>query len=56
MIRRGATYPGKGERVEDVRQQLVSRILTERKRSVYEERIERLRERYQVKTWPERLR
>jgi hypothetical protein len=55
LVRRGATYPGKGERVDEVKPQIVSRIMTERKQSAYQERVDRLRERYRIKTWPERI-
>lgn len=55
LVRRGATYPGKGEQIDEVKPQIVSRILTGRRRSVFEERIVRLRERYRIETWPERL-
>lgn len=56
IVRRGVTYAGKGEDPQEVREELSFRVLLARKRAALKERLNQLRERYQVRTWPERLR
>jgi hypothetical protein len=56
VVRRGVTYPGRGEDPQEVREELSFRVLLARKRAALKERLDLLRERYQVRTWPERLR
>lgn len=55
IIRRGITYPGKGEDPAEIREELSGRVRFTRKENAYRERVNQLRERYRVRTWPERL-
>jgi hypothetical protein len=56
VVRRGVTYPGKGEDPKEIREELSRRALLSRKQAAFSRRLNQLRERYQVRTWPERLR
>jgi len=56
IVRRGVTYPGKGEDPQSIRDELSRRVILSRKRTAFREQLDRLRERYRVRTWPERLR
>jgi hypothetical protein len=56
VLRRGFTDPGKGERLEEIRDVLEERARLLRRRAAVNERLIRLKERYRVRTWPERLR
>jgi hypothetical protein len=56
VIRCGVTDFGKGERSGEVQDELKNRIRLSRNRSAYRERLSQLKERYRVRTWPERLR
>lgn len=56
VFRRGVTDPGKGERPGDVQDELKKRVWLSRNRSAYRERLNQLKERYQARSWPERLR
>jgi hypothetical protein len=55
IFRRGAIYPGKGEHLDEVRSEIESRVILQRKREIYLERMQALRDRYQIRTWPQRL-
>jgi hypothetical protein len=55
IIRRGVTYPGKGEDPAEIKDELSSRVQFSRKKSAFRERMTQLRERYRIRTWPERL-
>jgi hypothetical protein len=55
IIRRGVTYPGKGEDPAEIQEELSGRVRFARKETAYRERVNQLRERYRVRTWPERL-
>jgi len=56
VVRRGVAYPGNGENPEEIREELARRVILSRKQTVFRQRLDRLRERYRVRTWPERLR
>jgi hypothetical protein len=55
IVRRGVTYPGQGEEPAEIKDELSSRVRLSRKQTAYRERLDQLRERYRVRTWPERL-
>jgi len=56
IVRRGFTYPGRGEKPAEIRAELSARVRHSRSQAAYRERLEQLLERYRVRTWPERLR
>lgn len=56
IVRRGVTYPGKGDDPQEIREELSLRVLLKRKQAALAKRLNLLRERYRVRTWPERLR
>jgi len=55
VARRGCAWPGKGERLAAVREVLVARIRTLRRRALLQKQLSALLEKYGARTWPERL-
>jgi hypothetical protein len=55
MLRRGASQPGRGERLEDSQAELARAIRLERRRAATERLLGELRRRHEVRVWPERL-
>lgn len=55
LIRRGVTEPGRGERPEEVQDELKKRVLQSQNRAALAERLNRLKQRYRARSWPERL-
>jgi hypothetical protein len=55
VLRRGVTFPGRGESVDAVREELTTLAREEASREAYRGAMARLKRRYRARTWPTRL-
>jgi hypothetical protein len=55
IVRRGVAYPGRGESLDEIHDELRLLVKSQRKRRVFRERTALLKRKYRARTWPERL-